>query len=71
MNPLNRGGLMMAALALATRDFSAGEAHAIGPGERKAKGGRPVPPPPNRQPPLRDDTWTAKRKAKARARRGW
>ncbi|MBU8544013.1 MULTISPECIES: hypothetical protein [Roseomonadaceae] len=70
MNPHGRSLLAAAALlALAQplHDFATPQ---IGPGERKAPGGRILPAPQAPPPPPRDDTWTAKRKAKARAKRG-
>lgn len=58
---MKRVPLLLAALALPA-------------GSLVARGASPVErvhaPPPNR-PPLREDTYTAKRKAKARAKRGW
>lgn len=59
---MKRIPLLVAAMALATAIPS--------PGPDAMPAGRVAPPPPNR-PPLREDTYTAKRKAKARAKRGW
>jgi len=67
MRPFGRLSLLSAALAIGA--LGPLNAHQIGPGEKRTVEGRPVAPPP-KAPRPRDDTWTARRKAKAKARRG-
>lgn len=56
---------MLGAALIASLGISASISASIAGAPRsKPMQGRFIKPPPNRQPPLREDTWTARRKAK-------